>query len=340
MKVLFMTYPLAFQSPGGGEQIITESYDALTAAGASVDFFNPWSHQVKDFDIVHYFSCLTWWDWKTIKSYNIPLVLTPTAWPAKGSFHKNLDKVKEVARSRFGTREAHSLRSYFSYPDLLFPTTESEKALLESFYDIPSQKMMVIGNGVRPPQLIESEDNSFLKESGLKDYILFAGSLRPNKNVDVLIKACQKLSKKLVIMGESSFDTKAYEDHCRKISGEETVFLGYQAKGSALYDAVFNGCKIVVVPSDFETFCLAAAEGAAIGKPVIVPRSGGTSGVFGDDGFYIDNGKSVDELAFIIENALNSSNLDGYDRLKAAMERKFSWPSIASEMLEGYNSLL
>lgn len=335
-----MTYPLAFQSPGGGEQIITESYDALTAAGASVEFFNPWSHQIKDFDIVHYFSCLTWWDWKTIKSYDVPLVLTPTAWPEKGSLHKNLDKVKEVARSRFGAREAHSLRSYFSYPDLLFPTTESEKALLEGFYDIPAQKMKVIGNGVRPPQLIKAEDNSFLKESGLEDYILFAGSLRPNKNVDTLIRACQKLSKKLVIMGESSFDTKAYEEHCREIAGDETIFLGYQAKGSALYDAVFNGSKIVVVPSDFETFCLAAAEGSAIGKPVIVPRSGGTGGVFGDDGFYIDNGRSVDELASKIKSVLDNDNSDSISRLMETMDRKFSWPSIASEMLAGYKSVL
>ncbi len=339
MKVLFITHPLAFQAPGGGEQIILQSKTSLEEIGAQVDLFDPWTHKVEDYDIIHFFSCLTWWDWKTVKSYKKPLVLTPTSWPAKGGLHKSIELFKDILKSRMGQREAYSLRSYFSYPDLFFPTTSKEKALLGSYYDIPTEKMVVIGNGVVAPKIIEDNENSFIKETSQRGYILFSGSIRPNKNVDILIKACQKLNLKLVVMGESSFNTKDYEAHCKKLAGPETFFTGFVEKSSKRYDEVYSACEMVVIPSDFETFCLSAAEGASIGKPVLVPRSGGTECVFGDRVTYIEDGKSLKNVVESLTIA-HKQLLDSSSQLSIHIHDNFSLPSIASKMFKSYSTLL
>ena len=343
MKILFITHPLAFQAPGGGEQIILQSRDALHNRGHQVDLFDPWLHKVQDYDIVHFFSCHTWWDWKTIKSFDIPLVVTPTSWAAGGSFSKGLEKIKDLIRSRFGTRDCYSLRAYFNYPDLLLPTTPLEQELLAKFYDISNEKMVSIGNGIIPPEKIDPSNNQFIKDLGLKDFILFSGSIRPNKNVDKLIQDCQRLGQKLVVMGEASFDTKEYAAYCRSLAGPETHFTGFIEKESQKYSEVYCASSVVAIPSDFETFCLAAAEGSAIGKPVVIPNAGGTTSVFQDGAFYVSTGKNQRELEDAIQRALDakcSRSLQNLDFLQTRMNERFAWSIIAERLENAYKKLI
>jgi len=343
MKILFITFPLAFQSPGGGEQIILYSKKALELRGHEVDLFDPWKHKVTDYDLVHYFSCLTWWDWKAIKSYEVPLVVTPTLWPDKSFLIKRLELFKDFLRLRLGSRETFSLRGYLKYPDVFLPATTIESSLLESFYDIPVKKLITIGNGVDAPKIISNDSNAFTKEVGLKDFILFSGSIRPNKNIDKLILACQKLRLNLVIMGEASFGTQEYEQYCRKIAGKETVFIGFKEKGSRLYDEIYNAAKLVAIPSDFETFCLAAAEAAAIGKPIVVPRVGGTTCVYGDDAYYLENPQSLSSLCEVLEKVISEDSQvlkEKGVRIAASMKADYSWNSVAQKLEDTYSRLI
>ena len=56
MRVLFNTYPVAFDCPGGGEIQLLESKKALERVGLEVLLYNFWHPRFDDVDLVHYFS--------------------------------------------------------------------------------------------------------------------------------------------------------------------------------------------------------------------------------------------------------------------------------------------
>ena len=56
MRVLFNTYPVAFDCPGGGEMQLLKCKQALESLGVEVLLFDPWRPQFEQVDVVHYFS--------------------------------------------------------------------------------------------------------------------------------------------------------------------------------------------------------------------------------------------------------------------------------------------
>ena len=59
MKILLATYPMAHQTPGGGEIQIHYYKKYLTKIGHKVKLFNNWNDKIKNYDLVHFFSCIT-----------------------------------------------------------------------------------------------------------------------------------------------------------------------------------------------------------------------------------------------------------------------------------------
>src|SRR4051812_31894955 len=80
MRLLFATYSLAFQNPGGGERVLLSLRRELEALGHEVDLFDPWRHDVESYDLIHYFSCLetSFWSHAKARAPKVPLVVTPT----------------------------------------------------------------------------------------------------------------------------------------------------------------------------------------------------------------------------------------------------------------------
>ena len=81
MRILFSTYPAAFDCPGGGEAMLLKSLEALERAGAEVIRFNPWRPQLDEVDVVHYFSIQGgpfFCDYVTRRG--LPLVISPVLW--------------------------------------------------------------------------------------------------------------------------------------------------------------------------------------------------------------------------------------------------------------------
>ena len=99
------------------------------------------------------------------------------------------------------------------------------------------------------------------------DYFLVVSRLVPYKRVDIAIEACNRLGKKLIVIGSGS-----EEAALRRLAGPHVSFV------SNLTDAelsrYYNGCSALIFPG-IEDFGLVVAEAQMHGKPVIAFRGGG-----------------------------------------------------------------
>jgi glycosyltransferase involved in cell wall biosynthesis len=155
---------------------------------------------------------------------------------------------------------------------------------------------------IYPPVDVES---FALSENEPKDYYLIISRLEPYKKIDLAIKACELLNKKLFIIGEGS-----QLDALKKIAGKNVSFLGWQ-DDKKMRDYL-KDAKALIFPGE-EDFGLTPVEAMAAGRPVIAYKRGGVieSIIDGKTGFFFDK-PTADSLADAItkfeqSNSQNSS---------------------------------
>lgn len=99
------------------------------------------------------------------------------------------------------------------------------------------------------------------------DYYLIVSAFAPYKRIDLAIQACEKLKRKLFVVG-----TGQDERQLKALAGDNTVFLG-RLPHSELND-LLAGAKALLFPGE-EDFGIAPLEAMAAGTPVIAYGKGG-----------------------------------------------------------------
>jgi glycosyltransferase involved in cell wall biosynthesis len=116
---------------------------------------------------------------------------------------------------------------------------------------------------VYPPIKI---DEYYLSEK-TDDYYLYAGRLISHKRVDLAIEACNRLNRKLIVVGDG-LERSILE----KLAGDTIQFVGRVSDEQL--KKLYSECRALIFPSD-EDFGLVPVEVQASGRPVIAFRSGG-----------------------------------------------------------------
>jgi len=319
MKILFNTYTMAFQHPGGGEIVILKLKEYLEKLGHEVKLFDKWNDKIEDYDVIHEFSLLEWEIWKDYKELGKPLVLTPTAWPRIDFKTKLKIKIKKQLSS-------HNLASFLNYPDIILPTTSIEKERLEELYALSDRSFQVLYNGIDKVQFDDLSFNS-------SDYLLYVGSIAKNKNLLKAIQVANSTGNKLIIVGAAKPGHEDYYRECKKFESQNIIFYGPLKQGSQELYRLYKNAKCLLVLSEFETCSLVSMEAGSVGTPVILTKFGGTKEVFRDFVNYVD----PDNHAEIVE-AL--SHLKSGQHLKAYIEENYYWENIAKKLERIYQDLL
>ena len=115
-------------------------------------------------------------------------------------------------------------------------------------------------------------DEAFIEPVELGDYVLYLGRLDTHhKGLDLLLEAwsakCQSAQIPLVIAGDG-LDREKLQSEVRRRKLDNIIRLVGRVEGAAKKN-LFQKARIVVVPSRYETFGLAALEGMAASKPVV-----------------------------------------------------------------------
>jgi len=146
---------------------------------------------------------------------------------------------------------------------------------------------------VIPPPI---DVDRFQPSNDVDDYYLVLSRLVPYKRIDLAIEACNRLGRRLVIIGDGP-DRKRLQ----KLAGPKTEFLGRQPDHLVSYYA--SRCRALLFPGE-EDFGMVPLEVNAAGRPVIAFRGGGAietvidgvTGVFFDKPESASLVKAIEEL--------------------------------------------
>jgi glycosyltransferase involved in cell wall biosynthesis len=171
-----------------------------------------------------------------------------------------------------------------------------------------------------------------------EDYVLFVGRLVATKGVPDILRAMQEVDTRLVICGDGP-SRKSLERMAAKLGIEDKVTFEGRVSEERKAD-LFAGCRMLVMPSLFESLGLAAAEAMSYGKPVIASTAGGLPEVVGGGGLVVPP-KNSRKLAVAMRSLLDDDELRHSLGAKAkARAAQYSW-DLAVEKIENiYDSLV
>ncbi|PZV09181.1 MAG: glycosyl transferase [Leptolyngbya sp.] len=325
MRVLFNTYPVAFDCPGGGEIQILKCKEALASRGIEVLLYDQWQPQFDQADIVHHFSvyggssvfC------NYVKNRGLPLVISPILWITQTSYRASLYPVDEI-------------RHLLNIGDHLLPNSQAEAEALASIFEVSLEKFTPIVNGVDEHFLEPLPDPQiFLDAFQVQSpFLLNVANIEPRKNQLNLVKAIRDLDIPLVIFG--NIRDRAYYDHCVELAQGCMTHLGYLPNHSELLRSAYAACELFVLPSTLETPGLAALEAAATGAKLVITREGCTQEYFGGEAAYVDP-NSVDNIR---EAILMQLSAPLKETLRQHVKANYTWQRAAQQLYQIYSQLL
>lgn len=236
-------------------------------------------------------------------SYDIIHSTLPTAiadiyQPRGGSYReamlRNVESYSNPVR-RFLKRSTHLLnfrrtQYLFSEKILCRPHSRTVVAALSHYvksqfqqhYNLPDNRIAVIPNGIRIPQMLEQSAADKIKDSILQGVsvpsgktpvlFLFAAHNPRLKGIGPLLAAMRHLSKNppadvYPVLAAAGFRPTSYS------APNNTVFLGTQRR----MDEIISACDAAVLPTYYDPCSRFILEALALAKPVITTRFNGAS---------------------------------------------------------------
>ncbi len=157
---------------------------------------------------------------------------------------------------------------------------------------------------------------------------------------DVLLvfhKVLQVLPCKLILVGDGP-ERYACEKLCRELKiCDKVIFLGKIRNTSQ----VLKLADVFLLPSETESFGLAALEAMAVGVPVISSNTGGIPevNIHGESG-YLSNVGDVDDMAKNMIHLLQPNELEGFKKRALERSKVFSLEKILPEYEKIYVDII
>jgi glycosyltransferase involved in cell wall biosynthesis len=181
---------------------------------------------------------------------------------------------------------------------------------------------------------------------GRRPIILFLARLAPVKGVELLLDAFRIVRSRnpqavLVVAGSGE---DRYVDDLRSLAhnvcrGGEVVWTGFldrDAKAAALADA-----NVFVVPSQSESFGLAAVEAFAAGVPTVITEKVGIADEVASSGAGLVVRSEACAMAGAIESILNDSNLASSlsTRARSLVTSRYQPDAVAAQLIKLYQEI-
>lgn len=244
---------------------------------------------------------------------------------------------------RFVSRDSFMRRNLL-IPDRLIVHYENGKRQLEELWKIASDKIDVIPHGIIPvdnqPQLADARNKLGLPLD--KKILLFFGSIRPNKGLDVLLKSLQDVVRQnsdvlLVIAGAMprGMSFQPYSDIIKELNLSENVKTFIKFIPDEDIDYFLGACDIVVLPYvQFEAQSGVLLRAFTHKKPVVVSDIGAMGEIVRSEkvGIAVPPG-SEESLTYAINNILKNPR-DYESHYTAELEMKYGWEHISKLTLQ------
>ncbi len=224
----------------------------------------------------------------------------------------------------------------------------TSKRLMEeviSLYNIPSDKIDIVPNGIARGEIKKGVNSARVKERyGIRRNsftVLFCGRMVHQKGPDMLVEAIPDIGKKFrdvvfVFAGEGDMRAKCIERAKKLGVAEKCRFLGYVSEPEK--EDLLDACDMVCVPSRNEPFGIIVLEAWDACKPVVATEAVSIIKNFEDGLLAYIQPKS---LAWCINRLLD--NPEEMKKLARAgskrVETEFNWSTIAKSTEAIYSQL-
>jgi N-acetyl-alpha-D-glucosaminyl L-malate synthase BshA len=198
--------------------------------------------------------------------------------------------------------------------------------------------IQVIPNFVPPPPVLDNE-RAYIRSKYASDnqaILCHISNFRPVKRTEDVIRIFARVRAKkdckLILVGDGP-DRYACERLCRELHlCNDVIFLGKVRDTVHVLEIV----DVFLLPSETESFGLAALEAMAVGVPVVSSNTGGIPEVneHGISGYLADVGQT-DQMALYVLDILDPKN---FENMKAGA-RKVSQKFALSAILPQYEAL-
>lgn len=244
-------------------------------------------------------------------------------------------------------------RRALSRADRILAVSQSSKRELSRTFGVSENKIEVVYNALDERFLIEPMPNDadrILERHAVTDpFVLYAGNIKPQKNLPRLIEAFavakaglrdhpEYSGLKLLLIGDA---TDEHSDLRRAVVRSrlqgEVRFLGFLPH--AVLRVFYSRARAFLFPSLYEGFGLPPLEAMAHGTPVLTSSVSSLPEVFGDAALMV-NPENVFEIArgicqILTETALRETLVSrGHE-----LVRKYSWERSADQVREVYRSV-
>jgi glycosyltransferase involved in cell wall biosynthesis len=232
----------------------------------------------------------------------------------------------------------------------ILTVSEASKRDILRYFRVPEKKIDVIYNAIderfgQPPNPEEME--RVRERYQLDDpFILYAGNIKPHKNLERLIEAFHSLRRgggfdtvRLLIIGDeiSKYATLRRAVHRHKLH-KYVRFFGFVPDETLA--SLYRLASVFVFPSLYEGFGLPPLEAMASGTPVITSNVSSLPEVVGDAALLIDP-YEPESIADAMRRVLTDAALR--DQLRARgfqRAREFSWDRSVRRVREIYGEVL
>ncbi|HVH61997.1 MAG TPA: glycosyltransferase family 1 protein [Candidatus Dormibacteraeota bacterium] len=259
----------------------------------------------------------------------VPGHVVPFAWPGRV-----LTVVHDLAFERHPDAYTASERGYLRLTTrwaaarcrLLIAVSESTKSDLVELYGVSADRVRVVPLGMGRERATAAPA-ARLAELGIKGrFVLQVGRIEPRKNQGLALDAVERMDGVTLVVAGPERDPLLTQ---RLRSSAKCRVLG--RVDAPTLELLYKRASVVVVPSLYEGFGLPVLEAMARGQVVVAANSSSLPEVGGDAVLYFHRSSAPDELAGILQIAMDDETLrSGLARAARARAAKFTWDRSAA----------
>ncbi|MFN8006470.1 MAG: glycosyltransferase family 1 protein [Terriglobia bacterium] len=294
-----------------------------------------------------------------LKKNQVQVLHTPHYTPPYFLFCKSIITIHDCVHILFpvskesGGRAKKATRRAIKRSSHVFTVSEATQRDLIRLFGLPEEKISVVYNAIdervtlsNPPD----DDRKVLERYQIHDpFLLYAGNIKPHKNLERLIEAFSVLkgelkederwkSLKLVIIGDELSKRQALRRTVIRSGVQHDVrFFGFVP-----YETLrvfYKSAEVFVFPSLYEGFGLPPLEAMATGTPVLTSNISSLPEVLEDAALFV-NPENVFEICKGIKHLLYDTQLRTELIEKGFHQSsKYSWSTSAQLVLETYRKI-
>jgi len=233
--------------------------------------------------------------------------------------------------------------------DAIVAVSQATADEIAAAWPAAAAKTEVIWNGVdaafRPAPADEIAATRARRDAR-NGYVLYAGTLEPRKNLELLLDAWEALARArgaealppLLLAGPYGWKGRRLERRIEALAALGVRRLGRLERADLV--ATIQAATLFVYPSYYEGFGLPPAEAMACAVPVVVADRSSLPEIVGDAGRLVDPDDAEDlagAIAELLETPDRAAELGRRGVLRAAA---FSWPAAAARLADLFERVL